>query len=58
MEGVVEELAQEGKKASVDSVSSRVWYDKNKIISWFGEKVIVDMTEYSNINIDEYEKEA
>ncbi len=56
MEGVVEELAQEGKKASVDSVSSRVWYDKNKIISWFGEKVIVDMTEYSNINIDEYEK--
>ena len=56
MEGVAEKLAQDGKKASVDSVSNRVWYDKNKIISWFGEKVIVDMTEYSNINIDEYEK--
>lgn len=54
-EGVAEAMRERGKEANPNSVSAKIWYDKNKIVHLFGTRFLVEITEYDNVNMEDYE---
>lgn len=56
-DGVAEKLGEEtGTQINSSTTKAKIWQDKNKIIRAFGERMLVDILEYDNIDFEDYKE--
>ncbi len=56
-EGVYDELKEKYKDINLNTVKSKIYYDKvNKIVAKFSEKMLADVIEYKNSDITSYKR--
>ncbi|HAN10556.1 MAG TPA: hypothetical protein DCP90_08115 [Clostridiales bacterium] len=54
--GVCEKLQKQGKGWGKSAIQTIIWRDKERLEQVFGEKILVDILEYTDTNLDNYEK--
>lgn len=54
LEGVKLKLEERGMESNINTIKSKVWYDKNKIIADFGGDLLLNVIGYSDTDITSY----